>query len=218
MKRITRTALLLFALAAIATHGSAQTAPKPSEAPQPAPPVSRSRGILFWEEFVSQEGRFSVNMPAEPKLNRQEVETAMGKLPIYFYVAETGAGGYMVGYNDFPQYSETAQFVNAILDGARDQVLAADPNRKLLSEKEIVVEGYVGREWLVADKSLLFRAETFFAKGRLYQLLYLAPVSDAFKNGRASENAADRMTSYEETSKKFFGSFKLLPEKGAAPR
>jgi hypothetical protein len=209
--QITRTTLLLVALLAGAISCFAQTG-TPSAGPQPP---SAEYNPKAWKEFVSQEGGFSVRMPAEPKLNRQEVDTAMGKLPISFYTATTGTGGYMAGYTDFPKYSEEPQFVGAVLDGARDNVLASDSNRKMLSEKEVTIEGFPAREWLIADNLLLIRAETFLARGRLYQILFVAPLNVAFNNGRASVNAADRTVFYEETCKRFFGSFKLLPASAA---
>ncbi len=208
---ITRTTLLLVALLAGAITCFAQTG-TPSAGP---PPPAAEYNPNAWKEFVSQEGRFSVRMPAELKLNRQEIDTAMGKLPISFYTAMTGAGGYMAGYSDFPKYSEEPQFISMVLAGARDKVLASDASRKLLSEKDVTIEGFLAREWLIADNQLLFRAETFLAKGRFYQLLLVVPLNVAFNNGRASVNAADRTVFYEETCKRFFGSFKLLPVSAA---
>ena len=204
MRRLIRVGILFTVL-----FGSAALAR--AQAPPPPPPPSVEYNPNAWKEFVSQEGRFSVRMPAEPKLNRQEVDTALGKLPAYFYTAMTGVGGYMAGYSDFPKYSEEPQFISAVLNGARDQVLASDASRKLLSEKEVMIEVFSAREWLIADNRLLFRAETFLAKGRLYQLLFIAPLNVAFNNGRASANAANRTDFYEAISKRFFGSFKLLP-------
>jgi TonB family protein len=185
-------------------------ASKPSDEPPPPPAPAVEYDPKAWKDFVSQEGGFSVSMPAPPKPNRQDVDTPMGKIPAHFYVAETGAGGYAVGYADFPKYSESPDYVSAVLDGARDKVLAAGAGRKLLREKEITVEGYGGREWLVADGQMLFRAETFLVKGRFYQLVLLTPMGVAFNNGRAGADGAGMTDFYEGLSKRFFGSFKLL--------
>ena len=212
MKRIAGYALLLLALACAASHARAQGGPPP-----PPPPPAVEYNPNAWKEFSSEEGKFSVRMPAEPKLNRQDVDTPLGKLPVYLYVAQTGSGGYMVGYSDFPNYSETPEFLAAVYKGARDKVLSADAARRLLSETEIKIEGYAGREWLIADASMLYRAQTFLVKGRLYQLLFLAPNRLAFKSGQPSENASDRTGFYEEISKRFFGSFGLLHSGASEP-
>ncbi|HEV7892854.1 MAG TPA: hypothetical protein VGP08_19730 [Pyrinomonadaceae bacterium] len=210
MKRIAGYALLLLALACAASHARAQGGPPP-----PAPAVEYDANA--WKEFSSEEGKFSVRMPAEPKLNRMDVETPLGKLPAYVYVAQTGTGGYMVGYSDFPNYSETPEFAAAVFKGARDKVMSADAARRLLSETEIKLEGYAGREWLIADARMLYRARTFLVKGRLYQLLFLAPNLLAFNSGHPSENASDRTGLYEEISKRFFGSFGLLHSGASEP-
>lgn len=214
MNRITRNALLLFTLTSASSFCFAQTG-KPSDelSPPPAPAVEYKPNA--WKEFVSQEGRFSVRMPAPPKLNRQEADTPSGKVPSYLYVAEDRAGGYMVGYADFPNYSESPDFVRAVLDGVRDKVLASAPGMRLLSEKEITVEGHAGRELLVTNGYLLFRAETFLARGRSYQLLLVTLLNAAFNNGRAGMDAADMTDFYTGLSKRFFGSFKLLPASAA---
>jgi TonB family protein len=215
LNKITKTALLLIALVSASTLCLAQTS-KPSVEPPPPPTSAVEYNPNAWKEFVSKEGGFSVRMPAEPRLLQQETNTPLGKLPTFLYVAQTGARGHMVAYTDFPQYSESPDFVSAVLNGARDKVVASDSGRKLLSEKEVTIGAYSGREWLVADDQLLYRAETFLAKGRLYQLLLVAPLNFAFSNGRASADAADRTDFYEDISKRFFGSFKMLPAGASA--
>lgn len=214
MHKIIRAALLLFVLASTSALCFAQRG-KPSGEPPPPPAPAVEYNPNAWKELASPEGRFSVRMPAEPKLNSEEVGTAFGKIPARYYTATTGVGGYMAGYSDFPKHSEEPQFISAVLDGARDKVLAADAGRKLLGEQEVTVEGFPAREWLIADKSLLFRAETFLAQGRFYQLLFVAPLNVAFNNGRASANAADRTVFYEDICRRFFGSFRLLPASAA---
>ncbi|HEV2864197.1 MAG TPA: hypothetical protein VGX48_24580 [Pyrinomonadaceae bacterium] len=202
MKRITSAFLLLAALACCAASAEAQRR-RPARPPAPA--------ASPWKEFVSKEGGFSVLLPAEPKLSRQDVDTPLGKIPNYLHMTVTEASAYVVGYGDFPKFSETPEFVGNILDGARDRLLATDASRRLLGERDIVVAGHRGREWLVADAKFLYRAETFMARGRFFQVLLLAPLGVAFNSGRAGANAAGRTAFYEGISKKFFGSFKLLP-------
>jgi TonB family protein len=219
LNKIGRTALLLLALMSVPSLCFAQTS-RPSDDPPrpPAPAVEYDPDA--WKELVSREGRFSVRMPAEPQLHQQEVDTPLGKLPTYLHVAETGGRSYVVVYTDFPQSTESPAFAGAVIGGARDRMLAADASRKLLGEKEVAVEGYSGREWFVADNQRLYRAKAFLVKGRFYQLLLVAPLGSAFNTGRAGANAADRTGFYEDISKRFFGSFELLPlsatAKGAA--
>lgn len=198
-------ASILLALAVLAGCAASAPAQRRRTARPPAPVASA------WKEFVSKEGGFSVLLPAEPKLSRQDVDTPLGKIPNYIHMAITEAGAYGVGYGDFPRYQETPEFVGKVLDGALARVLAVDANRRLLGERDVVVAGYRGREWFVADATFLYRAETFLARGRFYQVLLLAPLGVAFDGGRAGADASGRTAFYESVSKKFFGSFKLLP-------
>lgn len=209
MERLARALFLASLVAACGAAVRAQGTPAP-----PAPAVEYNAGA--WKEFVSPEGRFSVNVVATLRPSKQQVDTAIGKIDNHLYIAQTGTGGYMVAYADFPPYPETPEAVVAILNGARDQVLSADKSRNLLSEKEITLEGYGGREWLVEDGKWLYRARTFMAKRRLYQVLLLAPLNVAFKSGRPSADARDFTDLYEGMSSRFFGSFKLLPAGGPA--
>jgi len=164
--------------------------------------------------LVSAEGRFSVLMLGAAKPSRQERDTAVGKVMLNNYLSVTAAGGFGVSYADFPQPADSPEKSAAILNGARDYLLAADKNKRLLSEQEITVGGYAAREWLVVDgtNGMLFRARTFMAGRRLYQLLMLTSVRPAFVGGRPSARPEDRDAEYEAMSKKFFGSFRLLRE------
>lgn len=217
MKRVVSVLTSLALLAGCASPALAQKSP--DQGP-PAPAVEYN--ARAWKEFVSREGAFSVRMPAEPKPGRQEVNSPAGKLSNYTHMATTGVGVYAVVYMDLPSYSDSPEVVRKALDGGRDNMLASDPAKRLLSETEVSVEGHPGREWFVADRALLYRSRTFFAKGRFYQILLATSLGTAFNNGRASASASDRTDFYEGVCEKFFGSFKLLPpyagEKPAAPQ
>lgn len=215
MIQITRTALLLLVLASVSPLCFAQTGRPPAE-PPPPPAPSVEYNPNAWKEFVSREGRFSVRMPAEPQLHQREADSPLGKLPTHLHVAQADTRSYLVLYIDSPRQTESPDFAATVLGGARDRMLAAGAGRKLLGEREVAVEGHPGREWMVTDDQMLYRAKAFLVKGRFYQLLLVAPLNAAFKNGRAGADAADRTDFYEDISKRFFGSFKLLPAVAAA--
>ena len=207
MRHLARVIFFASLAATCAASARAQVTARPVGPPAPAAEYDAKA----WKEFVSPEGRFSVSVVAPMRLSKQQVDTAVGKIDNHLYVAATATGGYMVAYADFPPYPETPDAVAAILNGARDQILSADKSKKLLSEKEITLEGQAGREWLVEDGKLLYRARTFMAKQRLYQVLLLAPLNVAFKSGRPNADANDFTDLYENMSRRFLDSFKLLP-------
>jgi hypothetical protein len=114
-------------------------------------------------------------------------------------------------YADFPIQGENPNLTKKVLDGSRDSMLANHKDSVLLAEHEIILDGAVGRELLIADGDVIIRERSFFIKGRLYQTLLGAQRNVVFKTGQSSPNPQDRTESYEALAAKFLGSFKLLP-------
>jgi TonB family protein len=202
MRHCARLSLLLILFSGYTTAARAQDPPPP-----PAPAAEYND--IAWKPFVSPEGGFSVRMVGTPRLSEKEADSPLGKLPLHLYTAQGDAGGYMVAYADFPRHSESPEFVSAVLNGARDRVLSADKSKRLLSEREVKIDGHDGREWMMEDGKSLFRARTFMANGRFYQLLLVTPLNVAFNSGRADDSGMTDL--YEDMSKRFFDSFKLIP-------
>lgn len=173
---------------------------------QQKPPAPES-----WKEVRSTEGGFSVSMPGDPQRESEPTDTDAGRVEIHSYVLETDLGTYYVSYTVFPQSSDEPSAVKAVLEAARDEQVAR--GAKLLNDREATLPGgIIGLEWLVESEGLILRNRTFFVKGRLYQILFVTTPEVAFKNGKASSNANDRTTVFEEIASRFHGSFKLLPE------
>lgn len=214
MKRITQSALLLLALMSTSSLCFAQTGKTSDELPPPPAPAVEYNDSA-WKVFTSPEGGFSIKMIGTPQPMTKDIDSPFGKLSLHGYATETHAGGYLVAYNDFPKYSESPEFIKALLDGGRDSLLSSDKNRKLLSEKEVTLVGHVGREVLVDDGKFVTRVRMFLVKGRLYQIVLVTPLNVTFKTGRSSPNPDERTAFYEEISKSFFDSFKLIPASGS---
>ncbi len=181
------------------------------------PPAAIEYNESAWKEFSSAAGRFKVLMPGTPDLTTIEVETAAGKLPHARYALITDTAAYIVSYTDNPYSSEDPALVKRALDSGRDNVLAQDPSMgmKLLSEKEVVLEGHAGREWLFHSNDAVVRARAYFVNGRIYQLVHSGPPNLAFKNGRPSADPQDWTDFYENISTKFLDSFKLTVSEAA---
>lgn len=203
-------ALVLLSASLAASGGASARA---QGKPGPVAPAAEYN-VGAWKEFVSAEGRFSINVVVPLRHSKQPTETALGKLDNHMYVAQTATAGYMVAHADFPVHADTPEFLAAVMDGARDNVLAVGKGRRLLSEKEITLGGHGGREWLVADGEMLYRARAFMVQKRFYQVLLLTTMKVAFRSGRPSADADNFTELYEDMSGRFLGSFKLLP---AAP-
>jgi TonB family protein len=188
---------------------------KPQGVPAPPPPRAVEYIPSSWIEFSSAEGRFKVEMPGIPYLTTQETPTDAGTIMLHNCLLRTPAAVYVVTYADFPLKIEDPNVIRKYLDGVRDTLLAKHMDNKLLSEKEIVLNKEVGREWLIEDNDLIFSDRTFFVKGRLYQLILGMARSQVFKTGRSGADPQDRTEFYEMVSSKFHNSFKLLDSASA---
>ena len=174
---------------------------------QKGPAPAKSDNASGWKEFSSAEGQFTVLLPGTPKADIATVGTPVGPLKSRFFVLETGTFLYYVSYVDLPEGPQTSEENKAALDKSRDRALA---KHVLISEKDITLDGIVGRELLVErDTGLILKGRFFYARQRLYHVILTAPPNVVFRDGKPSPNAKDRTDLFEKTSAKFFDSFKL---------
>lgn len=94
-----------------------------------------------WINYSSAEGRYTVSLPAQPKISSQESSTADGKkFPQYLaMVTEPGDVVYIVAYFDSLPGTTFSQ------EKARDGMVAAVKGT-LVNETAISLGGYSGRE------------------------------------------------------------------------
>ena len=148
-----------------------------------------------WINYNSTEGRYDVSLPAEPKLGSQESATADGqKFLQYMATVQQPDAIYLIGYFDHvPGTTFSA-------DRARDGMVAAVKGT-LVSERNISLGGYAGRELLVSTKSeeteYFIRVKFYDTENRVYvqQCLY----------AKANEGEA-----IDKKAKKYFDSFQIL--------
>ena len=160
-----------------------------------------------WKEFSSSEGQFTVSLPGTPKTDIASVGTPFGQLKSHFFVLETGSFLYYVSYVDLPGGPQTPEENKEALDMSRDRALA---KHRLINERDVTLDGIVGRELLVErDNGLILQGRFFYAKQRLYHVILTAPLNVVFRRGKPSPDAKDRTDLFEKTSAKFFDSFKL---------
>ena len=127
-----------------------------------------------WINYSSPEGRYTVSLPAQPKLSSQEGTTAEGtKFPQYLaIVEEPGDVVYIVGYFDAVPGTTFSQ------DKARDGMVAAVKGT-LVNETAISLSGYSGRELNISTKlgtdepkpgTAAVDAVEYFDKARFYEV------------------------------------------------
>jgi hypothetical protein len=135
-------------------------------------------------------------MPGKPVVSEQPVDTDSGKLINHIHSASLNGVYYMLIYSDFPTPVSDPTLIERMLDGAREQGLAAV--RGVLKEEKVINLGNnAGRQWLVAvpgGKTVQVRA--YWVTQRLYQLLVL------------TTDPPEKPTHQTEVSK-FFDSFSV---------
>ena len=140
-----------------------------------------------WQEFSSQEGKFTVLMPGEPKVKSQTL--ANTEVVLHMFTADRGYSAYMSSYFDLTPSSVPA---DTLLDRARDGSIRKMEGN-LLSEEKITLNGYPGREYKSTARGDNFvDSRIYLADARLYML------SVVHKDRENSDTP------------RFFNSFKIL--------
>lgn len=168
-----------------------------------------------WKPLSSAEGGFTVQMPGVPISSNQPIKTNSGEITQYLYQLNTGTGFYLISYFEVPAYSDDPQAIKSAIDAGRDNMLANNQRMKLLSEREIKIDGRDGREMLVDDDNSIMIMRAVFANKRAYQIVFGAAYNTVFKKGVPSADPDERTDLYKLIATRFFDSFKLLPGSGA---
>ena len=148
-----------------------------------------------WIDYNSAEGRYTVSLPAQPKVTTQESATADGQKFLQYMATVNQANViYLVGYFDHvPGTSFSA-------DRARDGMVSAVKGT-LVSERIISLSGYPGRELKVGAKlnttDYILLAKFWDTENRVYVLQVVYPKSS--ESEAINKNAA-----------KYFDSFQIL--------
>jgi len=144
-------------------------------------------------EVAPRGGRFTVQMPGQPKEQKNSVKTAIGPIEFHMFIYERDPNSdYMVGYNDYPEGMMKKADSDKVLDGARDGAVK-NVKGKLESEKKITLDGHPGREFVATAEGLKVRDRFYLVNDRLYQIMLVG--SNDFITGKDAE--------------KFLNSFKL---------
>jgi hypothetical protein len=149
-----------------------------------------------WINYTSPEGHYSILIPHEPTLSKQETTTATGeKLPQYLASTAETSATYLIGYFD---HTDAMSFS---LDKARDGMVGAVKGT-LLSESSISLGGSPGRELKISatgeDKvDYIIHARFYHVAKRVYCIQFIVPKPDD------TSAAGEKMNRY-------FDSFKIV--------
>ena len=117
----------------------------------------------------SDEGRFSIELPAEPSFQAIDEQSAAGAHVRYQWLLDQGHRAFIVTYNDYARASEAEALYDSGLEGA----LAAT-NGSLVRQQPVTLEGLRGREFLARMPSgNMLRQRLFLIGNRFYQTIYV---------------------------------------------
>ncbi len=128
-----------------------------------------------WINYNSTEGRYTISLPAQPKVSTQESATAEGqKFPQYMATVNDQNTIYLVGY--FDHVAGTIFSADRARDGMVEAVKGT-----LVSERTISLSGYPGRELKVGAKldgtDYILLAKFWDTESRVYVLQFIYPKS-----------------------------------------
>lgn len=122
--------------------------------------------------YTSNDGKFSVNIPAAPN---EQVQKS-GDLTIHQFIATQDDVAYIIIYVDYPAGVIKPGNEEKILNAARDGA-TGNSKGKLLKERHIKLQGkYPGRELLVltADGKTAVKDRIYLMGNRMYQVMVSA--------------------------------------------
>jgi hypothetical protein len=153
-----------------------------------------------WTELTSARGGFTVQIPGNPTESTQNVESISGKIPHRQYTVVLSEAAFLVTYADIPVPINNSRQVTAVLDAARDCFLK-ETDGTLLTEHEVNIEGYIGREFVIEKPECLIIDRTLLVNQRLYQLVvYLLHKAGSPMSDQELLNSSRFLNSFKLTS------------------
>ncbi len=123
--------------------------------------------------YTSNEGKYSVKFPDDPKVTEKTTNTALGELTVTVATFATSDGStYMVSFTDFPASATKPENRGTLFDGIRDGVAGKDGKLVSGSERELtfVNEKWPGREFTVEKGGQRIRYRVILKESRVYQI------------------------------------------------
>lgn len=152
-----------------------------------------------WKSYSYPTDGFEASYPAEPSVQKKDVDTQAGKFELRTYTAQMGDVALFIGVCD---YGDTAPNTNpdSLLEGAKNGALM-NSSSHIKSEKKIMLGSFHGLEYEAESDSAHFTARIYVVGNTLYQTLVMFPL------GKPYEDAG-----------KFLNSFQLIPrtDKGSS--
>lgn len=152
-----------------------------------------------WINVAPVKAGFTVLMPGQASESANELKNG---LKHHLITLETKLAGYVVTFVEFPDEVTEPAAIKDMLDRGREGGIASS-KAELISEKEIKLSQFFGREWsLKLPKGLLATARAYWVKRRLYQTVFVITPN--------ANDSLDLIKLRQEAGTKFLNSFGLL--------
>lgn len=151
---------------------------------------------LNWQEYKSDDGKFSIQMPFNPE---EKKDKSAGAHNMTIAEARTGSSLFIVSFADYPKKSVKRISAKRLLKAIKDAAMEQVKNKKDIRENEIKIDGNTAIKYSAVGYTSRF-GETeidyrnVLVGNRLYQISVMS------KKGEVNKKDIE----------KFFSSFRLL--------
>ena len=154
-----------------------------------------------WHEIAIPDGGFRIAMKSEPRVEKQDIDTPLGKITGYWYGVEEQDAVYGLGYSDYPDAIFKHGTPRKLFSIVRDGWLKRIDGKPQGDGADIVLENrYPGMEVIatgqLGGEDAYMRARFYLVGNRLYQVI-------AF---------GKKKTMAQSDINRFLSSFKLVPK------
>jgi len=128
-----------------------------------------------WTKIASEEGRFSILMPAKAAAGTFNLQTGSIKVTAHAFTALSQSIDVMCGYYDF---SSPPADPEKVFDGTREGSIR-NVHGTLLTEKKVAKDGYRGRRFRSTGKGNAFLDEEMHLVGQRFYLITITTSTQA---------------------------------------
>ncbi len=134
-------------------------------------PDTEATATIAWQEYKSEQGKFSVQMPNKP----QEQTQNQKNVKLNIVAAEVGPSAYFVGYADFPDKVQESEIQAGLTQSVKG--VMTNLQGEIKTDKETKLDNYPCRDFDGVGKidkvEINIKGRFCFVENRLYQVFAL---------------------------------------------
>ena len=169
-----------------------------AQTPAPAPLLYSAPAASEIETFTAPDKSFSASFPGKPEVE----EKMMGNAKVSSFRVYRKGSNTVIGITDFMR--DISGYPERVFKTVRDRMLLK-PDTKIVSEKDIKLDSYVGKEFVIDSGPVHRISRVFIARERIYEVYIdvtnwniLRPIA---------------VSSFEKEATRFLDSFLIAPSK-----